>query len=173
MPSIKNQQALQSINEKMDRAQALYFVNYQGLTHQQLEEARRELRDNDSEIAVLKNTLTNIALQQRNVDASDRFDGPYATLFAYADPVKTAKILVDFNKKYQLPEIKWGVYEGKIIDEATVKELASVPPKEVLLAKLVGMMKSPMNGLVYSLNYNITKLALVLKSIEEKKGANN
>lgn len=173
MPSQKNQQALQEIQEKVDRASALYFVDYQGLTHQQLEEARRELGDNDSEIAVLKNTLTNIALKNKNVDASERLNGPHATLFAYSDPIKTAKILVDFNKKYELPVIKWGVFEGNVIEEETIRTLASIPPKEVLLAKLLGSLNSPISGLVYVLNANISKLAQVLKAIEEKKGKSN
>lgn len=172
MPSQKNIDELQQLKEKVDRSVALYFVDYQGLTHQQLEEARRELRANDSEIAITKNTLTNIALKDgKNIDAEDRLQGPTATLFSYADPVKTAKVLDTFYKKYQLPKVKWGILEGKLIEENLVVQLAKLPSREILLSKLLGSLNSPISGLVYVLNANITKLALVLKEIEKKKGA--
>ncbi len=112
----------------------------------------------------------NIALQEKGIDAKSQLNGPQATLFSYSDATKVAKILKDFNKKYSLPLIKFGVFEGAIIDEATIMKLANLPTKEVLVAKLLGSLNSPISGLVYVLNGNIQKLALVLKAIEEKKG---
>ncbi len=168
MPSQKNIDELTKLKGKVDRSVAIYFVDYQGLTHQQLEEARRELRANDSEIEVTKNTLTSIALKdQKDIDAKERLQGPTATLFA--DAVKTAKILSDFNKKYELPKIKWGILQGKTIEGDAVMALAKLPSKEVLLGKLVGTLQSPISGLVYALNFNTQKLAFVLRAIEEKK----
>lgn len=173
MPSLRNQQLLQETKEKVGKAQAMFFVEYQGLTHKQLEEARKELKDNNSEVAVTKNTLINIALQERNVDAKDRLTGAFATLFSYEDPVKTAKILQTFFKKYQLPKIKFGVYNGTILDEAEILKLASLPSKDVLIGKFVGLLKSPITGLVYNLKWNISKLVFTLKAIEDKKGKAN
>jgi large subunit ribosomal protein L10 len=169
MPSTKNQNDLAELQAKVDKSTAMYFVDYQGLTHQQLEEARKELRENNAEIAVAKNTLMNIALQAKEIDVADQLGGPSATLFAYEDGIKVAKILKDFNKKYELPKVKFGIFEGKIIDADSVMKFADLPPKEVLLAKLLGTMNAPISGFVYVLNANISKLAQLLKAIEEKK----
>lgn len=181
MPSKRNQQLLSVIQEKVNRAAGMFFVEYHGLTHQQLEEARRALLEADAEIAITKNTLMNIALQAQGIDAKAQLNGPQATLFSYSDATKVAKILKDFNKKYSLPIIKFGVIsrgagsssageEWDIIDESTILALANLPTKEVLIAKLLGSLNSPVSGLVYVLNGNIQKLALVLKAIEKKKG---
>ncbi len=173
MPSQKNIQVLDEVKQKVDRSTAMFFVDYAGLTHQQMEEARRELGANESEMAVVKNTLMNLALQEKSIDAKERLQGPYATLFSYEDPIKTAKVLSAFIKKYNLPKIKFGVFEGAIIDEAMVVKLSTLPSKEILLGKLLGLLNSPITSLVYVLNGNIQKLALVLKEIEKKKAASN
>lgn len=175
MPSQKNIQQLARVQEKVDRAQAMFFVDYQGLTHKQLEEARRELKNNASEIAVIKNTLLNLALKEKNVDASQKLTGAHATLFSYEDPVKTVKVLFAFFKKY-LPAnkkmsdaVKFGVFGGEVIDEATISRFATLPGREVLLGKLAALLNSPINNLVYDLNWTIQKFVLTLKAIEDKK----
>lgn len=169
MPSQKNVTKLDEVKQKVDKSTAMFFVDYAGLTHQQLEEARRELAANESEIAVVKNTLLNIALQEKNIDAKARLEGPQATLFSYEDPIKTAKVLAAFVKKYGLPKIKFGVFEGGIIEEAMIDQLSKLPAREVLIAKLLGTLNAPISNFVYGLNANITKLAQLLKAIEEKK----
>lgn len=177
MPSQKNQAMLAQVQDKVNRSTAMYFIDYQGITHKQLEEARRELRANDSEVVVTKNTLMRIALKEKGIDAVEQLQGPFATLFSYSDPVATAKVLKEFFKKNSLgegdgPSIKFGIFEGAIIDDKTVKMLANIPPKEVLIGKLVGLLASPYSKLVWTLNGNIQKLAMVLKAVEEKKAVN-
>ena len=169
MPSIRNTQLLDEAKDKVAKATAMYFVEYTGLTHKQLEEARAELSANNAEMAVIKNTLMNIALQEKQIDAKDRLTGQKATLFSYEDPIKTAKILSAFIKKYGSPTVNFGVFEGAIIDAATITKLSTLPSKEILVGKLLGLLNSPMSGLVYALNGNITKLVIALKEIEKKK----
>ncbi len=169
MPSKRNVQLLDETKQKVDRASAMFFVDYAGLTHKQLEEARNELRGNNSEIAITKNTLINIALQEKKIDVADKLTGPQATLFSYEDPIKTAKVLTAFIKKHGLPKIKFGIFEGNVIDELMITKLATLPSREILIGKLLGLLNSPISNLVYVLNGNITKLALVLKEIEKKK----
>lgn len=170
MPSSKNVESLEQIKGMLEKAQAVFLVDYTGLTHQQLEELRRELTNVKAEAAILKNTLVNIALQEKKIDAAEKLKGPHAVIFAYEDPIGAAKVLVAFNKKNQMPVIKFGVFENNIIEEGKIVTLSTIPPKEVLLAKLLGAMNAPATGLVYALNYNIQKLAYVLKAIEERKG---
>ncbi len=173
MPSQRNLSALDETRDKVQKATAMYFVEYTGLTHKQLEEARRELRENNAEMAVIKNTLMNIALQEKKIDVKDQLSGQKAILFSYEDPIKTAKILAAFIKKYSLPKVNFGILEGEVIEDATSKKLATRPSKEILVGKLLGLLNSPISGLVYVLNGNITKLAIALKEIEKKKAASN
>lgn len=169
MPSQKNIELLDELKKKVNQAASLFFVDYSGLTHKQIEEARRELRANESEIAVVKNTLMNLALKEKNIDTKEKLEGPFATLFSYQDPIRTAKVLAAFIKKHGLPKIKFGIFEGKIIDEEMINRLSTLPSKEILIAKLLGTLNSPITKLVYGLNANIQKLVLVLKTIENKK----
>ncbi len=171
MPSVRNTASLEEAQQKVDKATAMFFVEYTGLTHKQLEEARMELSKANAELAVVKNTLMNIALTSKKVDAKEKLTGQKATLFSYEDPIQTAKVLTAFIKKYGLPKISFGVFEGDIIDEAMITKLATLPSKEILVGKLLGLLSSPMSGLVYVLNGNITKLALVLKEIEKQKAS--
>jgi len=173
MPSQKNIQKLDEVKQMVEKSTALFFVDYAGLTHQQLEEVRRELSAAESEIAIIKNTLMNLALQAQNVDAKEQLQGPQATLFAYGDGISTAKVLSAFVKKYGLPKIKFGLFEGELIDEAMIMKLSTLPTKDVLIAKLLGTLNAPISNFVYGLNANIVKLAQLLKAIEEKKGSDN
>ncbi|MGE5041392.1 MAG: 50S ribosomal protein L10, partial [Candidatus Levyibacteriota bacterium] len=156
---------------KVEKSTAMFFVEYTGLTHKQLEEARQELSKANAEMAVVKNTLMNIALSEKKIDAKEKLVGQKATLFSYEDPIQTAKVLAAFIKKYGMPTISFGVYNDEIIDEGMITKLATLPSKEILVGKLLGLLNSPISGLVYVLNGNITKLALVLKEIEKKKAA--
>jgi large subunit ribosomal protein L10 len=169
MPSIRNLKLLDEAKDKVSRANAMYFVEYTGLTHKQLEEARHELVIANAEMAVVKNTLMNIALAEKNIDAKEKLTGQQATLFSYEDPIVTAKILAAFIKKYGLPKVNFGIFEDSIVDEVTILKLAKLPSREILVGKLLGVLNSPISGFVYVLNGNITKLALVLKEIEKKK----
>lgn len=173
MPSQKNTTSLEDIKARVDKAQAIFMVDYTGLTHIQLEEFRIELAKVKAEAAILKNTLVNIALTDKKIDATERLKGPHAVIFANEDPIGAAKTILAFNKKYQLPVVKFGVFENSVIDEGMITQLSTIPPKEVLLAKLLGVMNSPITNLVYGLNFNIQKLAQLLKAIEEKKQANS
>lgn len=172
MPSQRNTQLLDEAKQKVDKSTAMFFVEYTGLTHQQLEEARRALKDVDAEMAVIKNTLMDIALKEKQIDVKESLTGQKATLFSYADPINTAKALSVFIKKYGAPKVSFGIFEGNVIDAQMITKLATLPTKEVLLAKLLGSLNSPISGLVYVLNGNIQKLALVLKEIEKKKATN-
>jgi len=134
-----------------------------------LEEARRELKEADSEIAIIKNTLMSLALKEKKVDTKEKLQGPHATLFSYGDPIKTAKVLASFIKKYGLPKIKFGFFENAIIDETIITKLSTLPSREVILAKLLGTLNAPISNFVYGLNANIVKLAMILKEIDKSK----
>lgn len=179
MPSLKNQELLQVAKDKLNRSQAIFFVDYQGLTHKQLEEARNSLRTIGAEVAIIKNTLMNIALKEKNIDVEAQLTGPSAILFSYEDPLATAKVLYAFFKKYNLPKIRFGVFSAKgglasgkdvrVIEESEIAKLATLPSREVLLSQLVGLLNSPIRSLVYDLNFNVTKLVQLLSEVKKIK----
>ena len=96
-------------------------------------------------------------------------EGPTATLFAYDDVVAPLKELAKIIKALKLPTIKFGIVDGKLLAENEVIRLSTLPSRQVLLAQLVGGLKSPIYGLHRALNWNIQKLVLTLKAIETKK----
>lgn len=175
MPSKKNIELLEKTKEKLSRAGAVFFLDYQGLTHKQLEEARLLFRENNSEFSVVKNTLVDRLFKEKDLSFDKALKGPLGLLFSYEDAIKTAKALFAFFKKHNLlnlpvgPKIKFGYFENKIISDADVMVLANLPGREILLGKLVGVLANPLTRFVVSLNWNIQKLALVLKAIEKKK----
>ena len=144
---------VQEIKEKMEKAQGVILAKYQGLTVEEDTKLRKELRDAGVEYKVYKNTLALRAAKELGFDQlEDYFVGPISIAFGYEDPTAPARILNDFSKDHKVLELRAGVIQGEIFDENKVKELATVPPKEVLIAKLLGSFKAPVSNFVYALN---------------------
>lgn len=144
---------VQEIKDKLDRAQSVILSDYRGLTVEEDTELRRKLREAGVEYKVLKNTLTSIAAKEAGYAEIDKYlSGPTSFAFGYDDPTAPARILSDFAKEHKKMEFKGGIVQGKIFDTDKVKELASIPPKEVLIAKLLGSFKAPLSNFAYLLN---------------------
>jgi large subunit ribosomal protein L10 len=144
---------VQEIKDKLDRAQSVILSDYRGLTVEEDTELRRKLREAGVEYKVLKNTLTSIAAKEAGYAEIDKYlSGPTSFAFGYDDPTAPARILSDFAKEHKKMEFKGGIVQGKIFDTDKVKELASIPPKEVLIAKLLGSFKAPLSNFAYLVN---------------------
>lgn len=157
------------LTEKASRAKAIIFTGYQGMTHIQLEQLKRGLKTLNAELVVAKNSLLSIAIK---FDKEQKLEGATATLFAYDDVVGPIKEIAKIIKSIKMPTIKFGILENKILAEADVMRLATLPTRDVLIAQLVGGMKSPIYGLHRALNWNIQKLVMTLKAIEKRKVVN-
>lgn len=168
MPSARKVAIVNKLTEKAQKAKALVFTNYQGLTHKQIEALKKALRGLDSEFVVTKNTLLKLALGMNKIPDSN-FDGPTATLFAYGDFINPLKELAKSIKLFKLPNIKFAVVEGKLLEAEDVLKLAMLPTREVLIGQVIGSLKGPLYGLHRSLNWNLQKLVVTLKAIESKK----
>lgn len=141
------------IKEKMEKAQSVIFARYQGLTVEEDTELRKNLREAGVEYKVYKNTLTNLAAKELGYDGiCNILEGPLSMAFGYDDPTAPARILNDFAKTHKKLELVAGIIQGEIYDETQVKQLASMPPREVLIAKLLGSFKAPLSNLAYLLN---------------------
>lgn len=176
MPNQNKIDQVKILKDKLSRAKALFLADYRGLTHQQLESLRKNLKKAKGEFVIAKNTLIKIAIKEnKSVAESDteQFDNelknPTAALFAFGDEVAPIRVLSDFIKNNQLPKIKIGLFGGKVAKEADFKKLAALPTRDVLLATLAMRMKSPIYGLHYALRWNLQGLVTTLGNIKEKK----
>jgi large subunit ribosomal protein L10 len=141
------------------KAQTLVVAEYRGITVADMTKLRTQARSNGVALSVLKNTLARRAVAGSSFEVgTDMMTGPLIYGFS-EDAVAAAKVVADFAKTNDKLVIRGGVYSGKALDVNGVKQLASIPSKEVLLAQLLGLMQSP-----------ISRTARVLAALAEKKG---
>ena len=168
----EKQAVVTELKEKLSNTKGAVLANYRGLNVAQDTKLRRKLREAGVEYRVVKNTLTRIAANEVGIDGLDKYlEGPTVIALSANDPVAPAKILSDFirENKLQALEIKAGLVEGKVIDVAGVKALASLPPREVLIAQLLGTMQAPIAGFVRVLQGNISNLVYALEAVRKQK----
>ena len=147
----KKQEIISEISEKTKNASSTIFFEYQGLTAEETNELRRKLRENDSELKIYKNTLVKRAYDTLNIDLADELKGPKAVAFG-TDAVAPIKVLSDFAKKHPALELRVGIVEGEIADEAKLKELSALPSREGLLTMLASGMIYPLKSLSIALD---------------------
>jgi large subunit ribosomal protein L10 len=168
----RKKEMVKELSERIRSAKAMVLADYRGLTVQQDTELRSALRKAGIDYRVVKNTLTKFAVEESNLEGLVPFlDGPTSMALSTEDPVAPAKVLSEYARKFEKLELKAGVVEGRIIDINGIKALAELPPKEVLVARALGGIKSPLVGLVNVLNGNIRGLVVALNAIAEKKAA--
>jgi len=169
MPSTKNVKQLEVLIDKLQQAKSLVLADYRGLNVNQIQELRQQVREAGGELLVAKNTLTQLALEKLNFSIPTEelaiFTGPTILLFAYEDEIAPLKTLADFAKTNDLPEIKAGFLGQDYLDQEKASQLAQLPSKEDLIAKVVGLINSPRVNLVFVLRANLQKLVMVIKAI--------
>lgn len=164
--------AVAELKEKLSDSKGVVLTSYRGLTVAQDTAFRRKMREAGIEYRVAKNTMTRIAAKELGLEGLTSFlEGPTALAMSYNDPVAPAKAISNFIKenKLQSIEIKAGIVEGQVIDANSVKALANLPPREVLIAKALGSMQAPITGFVNVLSGTIRNLAYVLEAIRKQK----
>lgn len=171
MPTEAKQETVQELREALAGSRTLIVSEYRGLTVQEIAEIRRALRKQDVIYRVVKNRLMRIAAQDTVGEAlSPLLTGPTAIAFGN-DESTTAKAVIDATRAYRLVTITGGVLGERAIDADGVRTLASLPSREVLLAKLAGGMQSPTATLAGLLVANIRNLGSVLAQVRDRKAA--
>lgn len=172
MPSTKNVDALAQTKEDLADVQAVWVVDYRGLTVKEAQELRRNIREAGAVMKVYKNTLMHIALKELDMaDMDEILSGPSAFVFADGDPVASAKALRDFSKDNETLVIKGGIMDGKFVDAEAVKKIAALPSREELIAKLLGSLQNPMSQIVRVLNAPLEQVARTIGAIADQKNA--
>ncbi len=169
----KKEQLVAELQEKVKKSTGMVFANYQGLTHQQLENLKKNLKKTESEFVAVKNTLLQIALKDK-IDkeaTKEYFEQPTGAMFIYNDIVDPLKELSKTIKEFKMPVIKFGILEGKFVTDKEVTKIASLPPLPVLRAQLLGQMQAPISGLHRALRWNLQSLVMTLNAVKDKKTA--
>lgn len=166
---LKKQQIVSEILDKVQKAKGFVFTDYQGLTHQQLENIKKAMKVINAEYVATKNTLLKRALKEGDINLDQEFKGSTATLFIYDDVLNPIKELAKSIKTLNLPVIKLGIIDGNVLDAPSVDRLSKLPPLKVLQSQLLGQLQSPISGLHRSLNWNLQKLVMTLSAIKNTK----
>jgi large subunit ribosomal protein L10 len=162
--------AVAEIAESIKEADAVFAVDYRGISVPQAAELRTRLRDVDASFRVVKNSLTERAVDEVGADALKALlEGPTALTFVRGDAALAAKALQTFRRETDRLEFKGGLLGAEAVDTEQILALARLPARDVLYGQLVGVVASPISGLVRTLNALIAGLALQLGQIAEKK----
>ncbi len=160
---------IKEIKEKIELSKIIILTDYRGMTVKQVTELRRELRKSKAEYKVFKNTYVVKALPEEFSGLTDMLTGPVAIVFGFDEITPPAKALVKFMGENEKPGLLGGVIEKKVCKDKEVKELAKLPGRQELLAKVVGGLKSPLYGLVNVTQGPLRKFVYAVNAIKDKK----
>ena len=161
---------LAEINKMFDEAKSAVLVDFNGLTVAEDTELRRKVREAGATYTVYKNTLIALAAKEHGLEELvPVLEKNTAICSSSEDAVVACKVVCDFMKDHKKMELKAGVVEGKVVSVDEVKAVAELPPKEVLVAKMLGSLNAPISGLVRTLNGTVAKIVYALDAIREQK----
>ena len=170
MPNTKNINQVEQLTDKLARAKAVYFTEYHGLNVEDITELRREFSKNDIEFKVAKNTLIKLAAENNKLDGlSPYLSGSTAIAISYDDPTGPARVLKQFKKEHELPDVKGIMFDGEVLEGKEFKRIADLPTKDQLLATLVSTLSSPMTKLALTLKSSMTDLGNTLSNLKDQK----
>ncbi len=160
---------IQEIAAQIEASEAIFAVDYRGISVSQSAELRSKLREADASFRVVKNRLTKLAADQVGEERlPELLKGPTALAFVRGDTAQAAKAITTFNKEHAVLTFKGGFMEGTSLDEDAFKSIALLPSRDVLNGQLAGVVASPLTGLARGLGSMIQGLALQLGQIAEK-----
>ena len=162
-------QAIEEIAAQIKGAEAIFAVDYRGISVPQAAELRGKLREADASFRVVKNRLTKRAAEQAGEERlGELLQGPTALAFVSGDTAMAAKAISSFNEEHEILVFKGGFMDGTTLDEGQFKSIARLPAREVLNGQLAGVVASPLTGLVRGLGSMVQGLALQLGQIAEQ-----
>jgi large subunit ribosomal protein L10 len=167
----KKEEVLAELVEKFKTAKSVVFAEYRGLTVKQVGEVRKQLREQGVEYKVAKKTLLSLAAQQAGFKEipMEYMEGPISAVFSFNDEVSGAKIIHKLGKEFEGLSLKGGVMDGEPFGASQAVQLAQIPSKEELIAKLLGSLQAPISGFHGVLHGTIRQFVGTLQAIVDKK----
>ena len=167
----KKKKVVEKLAEKIGKASMLVISDYRSISVKEITQLRKKLFSGKAEFKVVKNTLLARAMTAAGFSGLDEhLKGPTALLLGYEEPVAPLKTLVEFITDIEKGELRAGIIEKTVVGKNELTAISKLPPKEVLIAKVIGGFQSPIYGLVNVLTGTTRKLLYVLNAIKEKKG---
>lgn len=162
-------ESVATIAREFGRATVAVLAEYRGTTAGQMDRLRKAVREAEGRCRIAKNTLARRAIGEGgNAELKPLLRGPLALIMGFKDPIAIAKIAVKFSQVLPTLAIRGAVLEGRVLPAAGVKSLAELPPREVLLAQLLGLLQAPASQLLRTLNEPAARLARLAGAIEKK-----
>lgn len=167
----KKNAVLAKLNDHFGKAKVVYFSSFTGIPVKKVTALRKLLKKANVDFVVAKKTLMQIAAKNNGFPEvpADVMQGPVAAVFGYDDVVIPAKTLHAFTKEAEQIGLLGGLVDKKVVSKAEAKQLATLPSREELLAKLVGSMKAPISGLHATLSGVLRGFVMVMKGAADKK----
>ena len=169
MNTTEKQQIVDELTTKLRSAQSVYVTDFAGLNVAQVSDLRRRLRKAGVEYVVIKNTLAKRAFSAATVTGLDAHLKGSTALALGKEPSSAAKVLTDFAKEHQKPQMKGGVVDGRAVSPDQIKRLASLPPREVLLSQLGAAMQAPLGGFLGVLQSLLSNFAGALEALKSQR----
>jgi large subunit ribosomal protein L10 len=165
-------QAISEFSEGIGQATNAFLIDFKGITVPQVTELRKQVRETGSDYVVLKNTLALIAVKDSPlVQMSKQFTGMTAVAYNTTAAVALAKVLTKFAKDVPAVQFKGALLAGQVLPASEIQNIANLPSREELIAKLLYLMQHPIRGLAVVLNGTIRNMAVVLDQIAKQKEA--
>ena len=172
MNKTERQETVESLSALLKDSPHVYVTDFSGMNVLRMTEFRRRLRAAGVTYVVVKNTLAQRALAANAVtELEGHLKGPTGLVLAGKDPVAAAKVLTDFAKEFEKPAIKAGIVDGKAVTPAQVKQLASLPSREQLLAQLGGAFQAPLAQLAGAMNALLYQVVGALEALRSQRSA--
>jgi large subunit ribosomal protein L10 len=172
MATAQKESIVDEIKQRLTAAAGIIMADYRGLTVKEMQELRSKVRGSGGDLKIYKNRLTQIALRELAMPDLDQYlEGPTAIVFVSEDPVAPAKTLQDFAKAHQALELKGGLVQNQVVDAASVKAIAMLPSREELVAKVMGLLLSPIRGFMGMANAPASAFVRVVQAVADQKAA--
>lgn len=166
----EKQKIIDDLSSRFHSVPSVFIVEYQGLKVKEMDVLRKKLRQTNTELRVVKNTLLEKASLGTDMEKmKDLFAGPTAVAICDGESSAAAKVFVDYGKDFPEIRIKGGIFEGEVVDVSRIERIAKLPSRQELISEFVGLLSAPMGNLVGILEQARSNIVSVLEGLKEKK----
>ena len=163
----QKEKTLEDLIQKTEKQKMMIFADFTGLKVKDLSTLRKKLKESDGALKVAKKTLARIAFKQKGIELeTKKLSGQIAFIFGFKDNLESAKVVWQFSQTNPNLKIIGGFFENQLLAAEQMIELAQLPSREALLARLAGTILAPISNFVYALNANIKGLVYILANIK-------
>ncbi len=164
------QKIIDDLASRFHSMPSVFVIEYQGLKVNEMDVLRKKLRQTNTELRVVKNSLLEKASLGTDVERmKDLFSGPTAVAICDGESSAAAKVFIDYGEDFPEIKIKGGIFEGEVVDLSRIERIAKLPSRQELLSEFIGLLSAPMGNLVGVLEQARSNIVGVLEALKEKK----